>query len=170
MNGTSKARRQQAILELVRSRPVASQEELAQRLGTHGHTVAQSTLSRDLKELRVFRVPVGGGYRYLPAGEESAAPPMPPALGGVAAAEVVAVDANEVAVVVRTQVGHAQGVAVYLDGLRLPEVLATLAGDDTILVLPASTRRTTALKRRLRELFLLGPSDFAQPAPGSGAR
>jgi transcriptional regulator of arginine metabolism len=153
VNGTAKARRQQAILELVRARTVASQDELARGLNRRGHAVAQSTLSRDLKELRIFRVPVTEGYRYLPAGEEPAAPTTPPALGGVAAAEVIGVDGNEVVAVVRTQVGRAQGVAVYLDGLRLTEVLATIAGDDTILVLPTSTRKTTALRRRLRELF-----------------
>lgn len=153
MNGTAKARRQQAILELVRSRPVASQDELARALGDRGKGVAQSTLSRDLKELRIVRVPLGDGYRYLPAGEEPAAPASPPVLGEVAAAEVVGVDGNEVAAIVRTQVGRAQGVAVYLDGLRLPEALATIAGDDTILVVPTSTRKTRALERRLRQLF-----------------
>ena len=153
MNGTAKARRQQAILELVRSRAVANQDELARGLGRRGHAVAQSTLSRDLKQLRIFRVPVAEGYRYLPAGEEPAAPTTSPALGRVAAAEVVGIDGNEVVAIVRTQVGRAQGVAVYLDGLRLPEALATVAGDDTILVVPTSTRKTAALKRRLRELF-----------------
>lgn len=156
MTGTAKARRQRAILELVRSRPVASQRELARGLDRRGHPAAQSTLSRDLKELRILRVPVAGGYRYLPAGEEPPSPATPPALGGVADAEVVGVDGNEVAAVVRTQVGRAQGVAVYLDGLRLPEALATIAGDDTILVVPTSTRKTAALKRRLRRLFGLG--------------
>ncbi len=156
MNAVAKARRQQAILELVRSRPVSSQQELARGLEIRGHAVAQSTLSRDLKQLRVLRVPVAGGYRYLPAGEEASAAAAPAALRGIAAAEVVAVDGNEVAAIVRTQVGRAQGVAVYLDGLRLPEALATIAGDDTILVLPTSTRKTAALRRRLRQLF-----DFA---------
>ena len=153
MTGTAKARRQQAILELVRARAVASQDELARGLRRRGHAVAQSTLSRDLKELRIFRVPVAKGYRYLPAGEEAAAPTTTPALGGVAAAEVVGVDGNEVVAIVRTQVGRAQGVGVYLDGLRLTEALATIAGDDTILVVPTSTRKTAALKRRLRQLF-----------------
>jgi transcriptional regulator of arginine metabolism len=155
VNGIAKARRQQAILELVRSRPVSSQQELARGLERRGHAVAQSTLSRDLKQLRVLRVPMAGGYRYLPAGEEPPAAATPAAPRGVAAAEVVGVDGNEVAAVVRTQIGRAQGVAVYLDGLRLPEALATIAGDDTILVLPTSTRKTAALRRRLRELFAL---------------
>ena len=68
MNGTAKARRQRAILELVREGAIASQDELARDLARRGHEVSQSTLSRDLKELRIFRVPVGEGYRYLPAG------------------------------------------------------------------------------------------------------
>ena len=155
MNGTSKARRQQVIVDIVRAHPVASQEQLAQRLQRRGHVVAQSTLSRDLKELRVLRVPVGDGYRYLPAGEEPAAPAAPPVLGGIATAEVVGVDGNEVVAIVRTQVGRAPGVAVYLDGLRLPGVLATIAGDDTILVVPTSTRGAEKLRRRLRQLFEL---------------
>ena len=156
MSATAKARRQQAILDLGRSRAIASQDELARDLLSGGHSVAQSTLSRDLKELRILRVPVAEGYRYLPAGEELIAPSAPPALRQVAAAEVIAVDGNEVVAIVRTQVGRAQGVAVFLDGLHLEEALATIAGDDTILVIPTSTRKTGALKRRLRTLFGLG--------------
>jgi transcriptional regulator of arginine metabolism len=152
----AKARRQQLILDLVRARPFASQEALAAALAERGHEVAQSTLSRDLKQLRVVRVPDQRGYRYLPAGEEDAgAEGAAAALHGLAAAEVVAVVSNEVLVVLRTQVGHAQGVAVYLDGLHLPEVLATLAGDDTVLVVPTSVRHVAALERRLGELFSL---------------
>jgi transcriptional regulator of arginine metabolism len=151
----AKTRRQQAILELVRSRPIRSQEQLAQVLRGRGHAVAQSTLSRDLKELRVLRVPVGDGYRYLPAGEEKPAPagPAPLGLGRISAAEVVRVEANEAVAIVQTQIGRAQGVAYYLDGLQLPGVLATVAGDDTVLVVPTSVERTGALKRSLTELF-----------------
>jgi transcriptional regulator of arginine metabolism len=150
-----KARRQQAILELVRSRSIGSQEQLAEALRERGHGVAQSTLSRDLKELRVLRVPVGDGYRYFPAGEEEPAPaaPVPLGLGRISAAEVVRVEANEAVAVVQTQIGRAQGVAFYLDGLQLPGVLATVAGDDTVLVVPTSVERTGAVKRRLTELF-----------------
>jgi transcriptional regulator of arginine metabolism len=153
-----KARRQQAILDLVRSRPIASQDELVQALARRGHQVTQATLSRDLREMRVLRVPVAGGARYLPAGEQAAATMAPAGtgMGRLAAAEVLGVDANESAVVIRTLTGRAQGVAVLLDGLGLPAVLATVAGDDTILVLPRSTRKTSVLRRRLAEIFQLG--------------
>lgn len=146
-----KARRRQAIVELVRAASIANQEELLQALAGRGHAVTQSTLSRDLKELRVARVPTGEGYRYLPAGEAGA--PAPRGLGTLTAAEVTAVEANESLVVVRTQVARAQGVAVYLDGLALPELLATVAGDDTILAVPASGHEIGALRARLEQLF-----------------
>ncbi len=150
-----KARRQQAILELVRSQAIASQEDLARALTRRGHRVTQATLSRDLRELRVVRVPVAGGARYLPAGEQPGERAVPGAtgLGRLAPAEVLDVDANESTVIIRTATGRAQGVAVLLDGLDLPEVLATLAGDDTILVVPRSTRLTGALRRRLAHLY-----------------
>ncbi|MBL6974711.1 MAG: hypothetical protein ISR64_03175 [Deltaproteobacteria bacterium] len=55
--------------------------------------------------------------------------------------------------VVRPLVGRAQGVGVYLDGLGLPDLLATVAGDDTILALPRSVKKTKTLKKQLKELF-----------------
>ena len=155
----AKARRHQLILELVRGRQIASQEALAAELSRHGYQVTQSTLSRDLKELRILRAPENGGYRYLPAGEERAAgnARTTPNLAGIAVAEVVEVAANEVSLVLRTQIGRAQGVAVFLDGLREPDVLATVAGDDTVLVIPTSISKVGALERRLTDLFALPP-------------
>ena len=151
-----KTRRQRDILALVRKQPIANQDALAAALAQGGCRVTQSTLSRDLKELRVLRVPTDSGYRYLPAGDESGRPPLPARIGSLAPAEVLSVEANESAVVVRTLVGRAQGVAVYLDGLGQEDVLGTIAGDDTILVLPSSVKKTEQLKERLSDLFGLG--------------
>jgi transcriptional regulator of arginine metabolism len=67
--------------------------------------------------------------------------------------EVTSIDSNEIGVVVRTLTGHAPGVAVYLDGLRMPGVLGTIAGDDTILVLPRTVRRTGKLRRELADIL-----------------
>jgi len=156
MNATAaKSRRQQTILELLGSRAISSQGELAQALLEHGHHVTQSTLSRDLKELRVLRVPAENGYRYLPAGGDTLVSGNALAAGmrGVASAEVLGVEANETVTVVRTQVGRASGVAAFLDSLRLEGVLATLAGDDTILVIPGTVKKTAELERLLAELF-----------------
>lgn len=67
--------------------------------------------------------------------------------------EVDGVESNENTVVVRPLVGRAQGVGVYLDGLGLPDLLATVAGDDTILALPKSVKKTRALVKRMKALF-----------------
>ncbi len=151
-----KTRRQQAILELVESRELASQAALARALRRRGFRVTQSTLSRDLRELRVTRLPTAEGYRYAKAAGAAAEGPSPfsdSRLRAAMAAEVTAVAANECCVVVRTRPGCAQGVGSYLDGLRDPEILGTVAGDDTVLVLPRSATRTGRLEEKIRELF-----------------
>jgi transcriptional regulator of arginine metabolism len=73
--------------------------------------------------------------------------------GRLAEQEVLDVDANEQVIVVRTLSGRAQGVGVYLDSLRHPEVLGTLAGDDTVIILPRRVRNTTKLRTTIEKLF-----------------
>ena len=153
-----KTRRHRAILRILGATPIASQDELAIELDAKGIRVTQSTLSRDLKELRVTRVSTGEAYRYLPAtsnGNGGAAPalPQPERLRQLAAIEVTGIDANEVVVAIHTMSGRAQGIAAYLDARNLPEVLATVAGDDTVMVHPRRTRQTNRLRRRLTEMF-----------------
>lgn len=152
MNATLRTRRQAAILEVVRAEPIASQDELLSALERRGLRATQATLSRDLKELQVGRVPAPDGYRYLPAGE-APAPMVTPAAAQMVTAEVLSVEHNEVAIIVRTAVARAQGVAVFLDSLGDKDLLATLAGDDTVLCIPRSVKRTHALRKRLVDLF-----------------
>jgi len=156
-DSSEKTRRQKQILEIVQARSVATQEELLEALEAKGVAVTQSTLSRDLKEIRVSRVPTADDYRYLPADasdpEAGLAASVQDRLGSVAALEINSIEANEVSVVVRTLPGRGQGLAHYLDALNLPDVLGTVAGDDTILILPRSTRRTGQLRRQLASLL-----------------
>lgn len=157
MNRVSeKTRRQRTILEALRDESVGSQEALAAALKRRGLDATQATLSRDLHELRIVRTPTEDGYRYVRADHKAAgmaAHPGGARLRSFTAEEVAGVDANEVAVIVRTLTGRAQGVGVFLDGLRLPEVLGTIAGDDTLLVIPRSIRSTGRLKTILARLF-----------------
>lgn len=152
-----RARRQAAIRELVRTRVISTQDELVEALGERGISVTQATLSRDLRDLHIGRVPSDEGYRYVAADVDGANGPAAPdtrrLLASIAPLEVVGVSANEMLVVVRTLPGRAQGVAALLDRMALDEVLATIAGDDTVLVVPASVRRTDALRSRLEELL-----------------
>ncbi len=148
----TRSRRHSAILRLLRARTIASQGDLAEALADEGHHVTQSTLSRDLRDLRVVRVASDEGFRYRPLdpppqNDEAAA------MRAVAASEVLQVAANETVVVIRTRVGRASGVAAFLDGRRPAGVLATLAGDDTILVVPVTVERVADLERELGELL-----------------
>jgi transcriptional regulator of arginine metabolism len=68
------------------------------------------------------------------------------------------IDHNESMVVIRTKIGRAQAVGVEVDGLKDPDVLGTLAGDDTVIVVPRSAAATTKLAARLRELVGLSPA------------
>lgn len=153
-----KARRHQAIMAVLRLEEVESQEALRRALKRRGFPVTQATLSRDLKELRIPCVPTETGYRYVipdEAGGTVPAAPAPKRLLSVASIEVKAIDANETGVIVRTLTGRAQGVAVYIDGLAMLDVLATIAGDDSILVLPRTVKRTEKVRRQLERLFEL---------------
>jgi transcriptional regulator of arginine metabolism len=155
-DAAEKVRRHRAIAALVREQAIASQEALARALARRGFPVTQATLSRDLRDLRIARVPVEGGFRYQPAAEPAAASADAAEarrLGQAAALEVTGIEANEQCVVVRTLAGRAQGIGVWLDGLALPDALATIAGDDTILVLPRSVRHTERLRKTLVGLF-----------------
>jgi transcriptional regulator of arginine metabolism len=151
----SKRDRQATILELVRAHEVGSQEELRRLLRQRGWDVTQATLSRDLRELRLVRVPTEDGSRYAPA-EGAAAP----AADGGRAAPLDAllpqlfssVDGVGELVVLRTVPGGAQPIASALDGERWSDVLGTIGGDDTILLVCRSTAARERVVRRLRTL------------------
>ncbi|MBI4417414.1 MAG: arginine repressor [Ignavibacteriales bacterium] len=143
-----KQKRQLAIKEILGQRIIATQEELAQALKKAGFAVTQATLSRDLRELGVGRVSVPEGPRYVlqPENEEQK---MRAFLGY----EIEGIRANESVVVVKTLPGRAQGVAEIIDNLRHPLVLGTLAGDNTILVTPASVKKIPDVMRVIRSLM-----------------
>jgi len=153
VSAVDKVRRQAALLAVLQEEMVPNQEALRSTLRRRGFRVTQATLSRDLKELRVPCVPTPEGYRYVPPDSDLAraavTEPAASRLQSVASVEVTAIDANEMAVVIRTLNGRAQGVAAWLDALSLDTVLATLAGDDTILVIPRSVKSTQRLRHDL---------------------
>jgi transcriptional regulator of arginine metabolism len=141
-------RRRSAIVALLRRGHVASQEELAERLAGKGIATTQPSLSRDLRELGAGKV--GGHYR-LPGGGDAAA-------GAEALAEVLdfvreAKAAGPHLVVVTTTVGAAQPVAIALDGAHFPEVVGTVAGDDTIFAACRSAAEQKRFLDRLRRLL-----------------
>lgn len=145
----SKRDRQSAILELIRSRRVASQMELRTFLGEQGIDVTQATLSRDLRDLRLVKVPgaEGGGHYTLPD-EWEHSPPLETLLPTL----FISAEGAGNLLVVRTMTGGAQAVALGIDWEEWPEVLGTIAGDDTILLILRDAAHLDDIKSRLGEI------------------
>ena len=149
----NKRERHLAIHEIVETRAVQSQDELRKLLRQRGWDVTQSTLSRDLHELRLARIPTDDGVRYAFAD------------GGVATMEddrgaldhllpqlFDKVDGTGELVVLHTVTGGAQPVAAAIDSEAWPDVLGTIAGDDTILLVCRSVEARSRVMRRLSSL------------------
>jgi transcriptional regulator of arginine metabolism len=145
----NKRERQATILELINARAVASQEDLRRLLLQRGWDVTQATLSRDLRELRIGRVPMPEGVRYAPAngGEDSRA-----TLAALIPQLYSGVDGVGELVVVKTVRGGAQPIAEALDNERWPEIVGTIAGDDSILVVCRSGTAREKVIRRIKGL------------------
>ena len=146
-----KARRQAAILDVIQRAPVRSQEQLRRSLRADGFDVTQATVSRDIRELGLVKGGTDGAYQAPPRPQPNgdAARSM---LHRVAAEYLVRVDRVQQLVLLRTGPGQAQLLGAALDAAQLPEVVGTLAGDDTILVIAPDTRRARALVKRMEEI------------------
>jgi transcriptional regulator of arginine metabolism len=145
-----KARRQSVILETIQRQRVRSQEQLRRVLRGAGYDVTQATLSRDIRELGLVK---GGVDRaYQPPAAAAGNGNSPALLNRAVAEYLTRVDRVQQLVVLRTGPGQAPLLGVALDGARLPELVGTIAGDDTILAIAADARRARALVRRLERL------------------
>src|ERR1700722_9127982 len=144
----SKAARHKAILDLLDQGPVESQDTLQHRLERRGFEVGQATLSRDIHELKLAKGPDG----YRRSGEKFGTDSVLPSLMHLARQFVVEIRQAQNLLVVKTTVGSAQPVAAALDASHWPEVVGTLAGDDTVLVIATDKKKAHALAARIREL------------------
>ena len=148
-----KRRRQQAILDLVRKESLGSQGAILDRLREQGFEVTQPTVSRDLEELGLVRARDDRGQlRYVPPGEATTNGHGVERLHRVLAEFVLQLEASRNIVVVRTPPGSANTVAQVIDQVGLEDVIGTVAGDDTILVVTREGVRGTTVLRRLQEL------------------
>ena len=136
--------RRKALRKLLLAGRGSTQSELCALLGDRGLHTTQSTISRDLKLLGAQRrIREDGSFVYRIESDRRAEFP---------AHMVLAVEHNEVMIVIRTLVGRAPVVGVELDALRHPDILGTLAGDDTVLIISRAVERIEALVGALREL------------------
>jgi len=152
MPSHSARRRREAVARLIRTRRLGTQEELLAALAEAGVEATQATLSRDLARLGARRVPRPEGAIYELGPE---ADPLALLRG-----QIASVAANASLVVIRTVPGSANAIARAIDLAQLPEVLGTIAGDDTIFVAPGGGLRPPRVAERLAEL--LGVSEGTQ--------
>ena len=144
-----KAKRQALIREIVESQCIQTQEELADALARHGMVVTQATVSRDIKEMHLLKVlSEEGGYRY--ATMDKSEQGMNERLIRMLSDSVVDMSSANNLIVIHTLPGSAHVAGEAVDSLRWPEVLGTIAGDNTILVIVRSNEDVDAVLRRFR--------------------
>ena len=159
--GAAKHERQRAILDLVRARPIRTQEELVAALGSRRLDVTQATVSRDIRELGLVRVADPDGHRWVAPGDPAVSPAhavdgearLGSRLERVVREHVVAVEVVDCLGVVHSRPSTAPLVAAALDQARLAEVAGTVAGDDTVLVICRGRRAAARVEDRLLSLM-----------------
>ena len=147
-----KSVRQVAILDIIEKQDVETQEELAEALRARGIQVTQATVSRDIKELRLLKVlSSSGAYKYATA--DKAENGLNERFIRMLSESVLSVAASNNLVVVKTLSGSANVAAEALDSLRWPEILGSLAGDNTILLIIRSNDEVPGIIARIQELM-----------------
>ena len=148
-----KTHRQTRVKEIVERLVIRTQDELADALRSEGIDVTQATVSRDIKEMLLVKVPTGdGSYRY-------AFPSNNNVTVSVARLEktfqdsVLSVNCSGNIIVLRTLPGTAQAVAYVLDNVRWPEIIGTVAGDDTIFLVVKPEKVVEVVKERFESIM-----------------
>ena len=144
-----KFQRHNAIRELVAHALVANQDELRRKLRRRGFEVTQATLSRDIRELGVVKTSDG----YQLAVSNFVSEPVLPSVSRLVREFVVDVRLAQNLLVLKTSVGSAQPVAAAIDAEDWPEVVGTLAGDDTILIISPDNRTAQQLARKIHGML-----------------
>lgn len=134
------------IKEIIDQQVIETQEDLATSLREHGIDVTQATVSRDIKELMLIKVPTGDGrYRYAFPSEQGVVLSQA-RMERIFQDSVISIASNENLIIIRTLPGTAQAIAYTIDYVRWPEILGTIAGDDTIFV--------TAVREEIEQLLI----------------
>ena len=149
-----KTYRQAAILEIVDREAITSQEQLRSRLQSRGIEATQATLSRDIRDLGLIKRAVDGAYRRPGFADAQAGGDTELGFRRAVEEYLRRHDSVDQLLVMKTDAGQAQPLAVAIDRARLPEIVGTIAGDDTILVICRSAAHAAALAKRLDELMV----------------
>ena len=144
-----KLQRHAAILRLVRGRRIGSQDQLRKALKAEGYSVTQATLSRDMRELGLAKLTDAHGSHYAQPGDGGVRPDFQAVLGAL----LTGVDGVGPLLVLRTANGSAGAVGVAIDQAAWSEIIGTVAGEDTLLVITRSDRARERVATRLRAIL-----------------
>ncbi len=145
---SAKSKRQSLIKELLNTKIIGSQEELARLLFKKEVSATQATLSRDFAELGVVRTITENGIRYILNSDEAGKQ-----ISKLVSYEIISIESNETLIVLRTLAGRAQGVAHFIDRLNKQEILGTVGGDDTVLVVPDRAKNIPIVIRMIKNMI-----------------
>ena len=148
-----KTDRQSMILEIIEKEDVDTQEQLQQRLQEQGVRCTQATISRDIKQLHLITEPVGQGrYRYTVSSQRNRLN-VADKLRTIFRESIISVDFAQNIVVVKTMAGLANAAAAALDGMNVPYMVGTLAGDDTAFLLMRDTESARTFCEEIHEML-----------------
>lgn len=144
--------RQRKIIEIIENNEIETQEDLAELLQKEGFLATQATISRDIRELKLSKVTnKEGKQRYVVLKHEENY--LGDKYARVLREGFVSMDQAQNILVVKTVAGMAMAVAAALDDLKYPEIVGSIAGDDTIMLAVRSTEQTTALMGKIRDIL-----------------
>jgi transcriptional regulator of arginine metabolism len=148
---SNKTARQARIKELISTTEISSQEDLCEILKQSGFDTTQATLSRDLHEMGIVRIPSENGFKYVFHQDDNEQ-----SLKKLIGMEIINVLYNESTVIIRTMPGRAAGVALYFDRLKNSHIIGTVAGDDSIIVIPDTHESVDDVVSLIREVMTAG--------------
>ena len=144
--------RQNKILELIEEYEISTQEALIQKLSEHGFESTQTTISRDIRQLRLIKGPTGRGtYKYV--APEVRRGNDAPGHNSALTDAVLKIEAAQNLIVVKTMAGMANAIAVCIDSLQIKDIIGSVAGDDTILLVFKSNEKAEAIEAELKSVF-----------------
>ncbi|WP_058307495.1 transcriptional regulator AhrC/ArgR [Gracilibacillus massiliensis] len=148
----NKAQRHIKIRELITESEIETQDELVEELRSQGYGITQATISRDIKELHLVKVPTADGrYKYsLPADQKFN--PLNKLRRFIMDA-FISIDTATHFIVMKTLPGNAQAMGALIDNLGWEEIVGSICGDDTILIICKTTEEAEALKEKFLEML-----------------
>ena len=151
-----KTKRQSKILELIRNNDIETQEELLAYLLDDGFVVTQATVSRDIRDMKLTKISIEGGrQKYAALGEEihEKAEKMSEKYVRIMRDGFVSMDVAQNILVIKTVSGMAGAVCASIDAMSIPEIVGSIAGDDTIMCAIRTNEDAVAIMRKLRRII-----------------